>query len=354
MWFPSVYLPDILNLLVDIMCEVLAILSRDLFKYCFCLICLLFFPCRAVTSCIELFDSHSIQMISLFLSLILCSLCVSVYVIVLIFKFTYSFSDMSVLLFRCSNELFISGFLWFIAFTFSSFSSAKTYISFVHTCFPLESWTFLSSLFKYFCLVISISEQSVPWFLLTFFLELSYIFFFAHLIIFTWMLDVTCGRTVETDGCGKVDPSLHQAIAVGTTQRIAGLMLSFQRCDCECGPWLVRGCWDGAVSLWLSAPWAALSHLCPALEEHAVHLLKAPCIGWGWWASSPLSCVSPGVLAAFSVHPTCARAGVGVKPGLRLTPGSWVWGEPSVCKKQVHYLLRDSYALSSVGTQKSS
>lgn len=129
----------------------------------------------------------------------------------------------------------------------------------------------------------------MPWFLLTFFLELSYIFFFAHLIMrkFTWMLDVTCGRTVETDGCGKVDPSLYQAIAVGTTQRIAGLMLSFQRCDCERGPWLVRGCWDGAVSLWLSAPWAALSHLCAASGERAVHLLKAPCMGCGWWASSP-------------------------------------------------------------------
>lgn len=112
MWFPSVYLPDILNLLVDIRCEVLAILSRDLFKYCLCLICLLFFPCRTVIPLVlNCLISHSIQMISLFLSLILLSFCVSVYVIVLIFKFTYSFSDMSVLLFRCSNELFISGFL---------------------------------------------------------------------------------------------------------------------------------------------------------------------------------------------------------------------------------------------------
>ena len=90
---------------------------------------------------------------------------------------------------------------------------------------------------------------------MTFFLELSYIFFSVHLIMFSWILDVMCGRRVETDGHGKVDPSLHQAITVGTAQRVAGLTLPFQSCDCLCGPSLVHGCWDGPASLWLSAPW---------------------------------------------------------------------------------------------------
>lgn len=93
----------------------------------------------------------------------------------------------------------------------------------------------------------------------------------------------------------------------------------------------------------------SLRRACSAAAEGSVPLMRVV-VGF-----LPLSCVSLGVLAAFSVHPACARAGgVGVKPGLCLTPGSRVWGEPSVCKKQVHYLLPDSYVLSSVGTQKSS
>lgn len=252
---------------------------------------------------------------------------------------------MSVLLFRCSNELFISGFLWFIAFTFCSFSSAKTYISFVHTCFPLESWTFLSSLFKYFCLVISTSEQSVPQFLLTFFPELSYIFFFAHLIIFTWMLDVTCGRTVEPDPhCSgdHTEDSRPDAVLSKVWLRAWPLV----------GAWLLG--WS-CVSVAFCSLGSSFPSL-PSLRRACSVPAEGSMLWWGWWwASSLLSRVSPGVLAAFSVHPVCARAGsVGVKPGSCLMPGSWVWGEPSLCKKQVHYLLRDSYALSSVGTPKSS
>lgn len=60
-------------------------------------------------------------------------------------------------------------------------------------------------------------------FLLTFFLELGHVFFFAYIIMFTWMLDSTCERKVEAVVHGKVNASLYQAIRVGTVQRIAGL-----------------------------------------------------------------------------------------------------------------------------------
>lgn len=124
-------------------------------------------------------------------------------------------------------------------------------------------------------------------------------------------------------------------------------------CDCERGPWLVHGCWDGPVSLWLSFLLPdALSHPAQPQGEHAVYLLKAPCSDEGG-GGLPLSCpvsAQESLLPFLYTQCVPGQAVLGVSRLVSDARLAWVWENHLCVKKQVHYLLRDSYALSSVGT----
>ena len=183
---------------------------------------------------------------------------------------------------------------------------------------------FLSSDFSIWAICIS--------FCWLFFLELGHIFFFACLIIHTWVLDITCKKNSGDYWPWQRKYSLHQAIQWGTVQRIAGLTAVLS--EMWLWVWSLVGIWwlgRSRFSLALSSL-GAVSPLGPAQPQRPYNAFGG---GFMHLLNVAVDFLFPSCSGPWCLFfaPFCSGAeDAGMKSGLCL-PGSQVWGKPPVHKK---------------------